>query len=76
MFTVLGIVAQIGALVASGGWLIAWRVTQMAVAIGALVNDLLHMPTGGAQEDGAALSPGNGAGAAGAPSRALAATEG
>jgi hypothetical protein len=43
-FTVAALVAQVAALVATGGWLIAVKVAQMAVAIGNLVKDLLQMP--------------------------------
>jgi hypothetical protein len=44
-FTVASLVAQVAALVATGGWLIAVKVAQMAVAIGNLVKDLLQAPT-------------------------------
>ena len=44
-FTVASVVAQIVALIASGGWLLAVKVAQMAIAIGNLVKDLLQMPS-------------------------------
>jgi len=31
--------------VTSGGWLIAWRVAQMGIAICQLIYDLGHMPS-------------------------------
>jgi hypothetical protein len=43
-FTVASIIAQVAAMVVTGGWLIAVKVAQMAVAIGNLVKDLLQMP--------------------------------
>jgi len=44
-FTALSIAAQIAAVVTSGGWLIAWRVAQMGIAICQLIYDLGHMPS-------------------------------
>lgn len=43
-FTILSLIAQVAALVASGGWLIALKVSQMAIAIGQLIYDLTQMP--------------------------------
>lgn len=37
------LVAQIAALVASGGWLIAVKIAQMAVAVGNLVKDCIEL---------------------------------
>lgn len=46
-FTVLSIVGQIAAMIASGGALIAVKVAQMAIAVGKLVKDLLEITNDG-----------------------------
>ncbi len=59
-FTVASLVAQVAALIATGGWLIAVKVAQMAIAIGNLVKDLLLMPTSdtsNGMSDGPATGP-------------------
>ncbi|MEP7337658.1 MAG: LamG-like jellyroll fold domain-containing protein [Acidobacteriota bacterium] len=43
-FTILSLIAQVATLVATSGWLIAWKVSQMAIAIGQLAYDLTQMP--------------------------------